>query len=280
VRHARDVRGHGCIDSASSLGIDGHACWAFDRDREFTDAALEFLEDGLRMGQRIGFVASGSAAEHRERLDPLGNVGGLLDSGRLQLFSLSDLYAVGEPIDSEAQLAIFGAATDRALADGYSGLRVAGQVTDLVVDPSGWDAHLRWEGIADRYMARRPLAALCGYQRTAVPKELLGDLAAVHPASHGTATLAPFRLFANSDALVLEGEVDQFSAEALDRLLELAFDGQESATLDLGELEFIDQHGLRTLVAHADRLDSKEGLSVERMPYLVERLCDLLGLKL
>jgi anti-anti-sigma regulatory factor len=129
-------------------------------------------------------------------------------------------------------------------------------------------------------MAKRPLAALCGYDCNAVPEELLGDLAAVHPASNGIASIAPFRLFADSGALVLEGEIDMFSAEALDRLLGLALSGEEPATLSLGELEFIDQHALRALVDHADRLASEAGLSIERKPYLVERLCNLLDLKL
>jgi ABC-type transporter Mla MlaB component len=262
------------------LGSDGHACWAFEQDREFTDAALEFLEDGRRMGQRLGFVGSGPVEEHRERLDDLGGVGRLIDSGALQLFPLTDLYKVGEPVDADAQLATYAAATDQALADGYSGLRVAAEVSGLVAEPSCWEAHVRWESIADRYMAKRPLSALCGYDRTALPEELLGDLAAVHPAANGTASIAPFHLFADSGALVLAGEVDMFSAEALDRLLGLASSGDEPAALSLGELEFVDQHGLRALVEHADRAAAAGGLSIERKPYLVERLCDLLDLKL
>lgn len=274
------MRRHGGVSTAGSLGSNGHACWAFDRSQEFTDAALEFLEDGRRMGQRLAFIGNGPVEEHRERLDDFGDVGGLIDSGALQLFSLADIYAVEEPVDTDARLATYAAATDRARADGYRGLRVAAEVTGLVADRSEWEAHVRWESIADRYMAERPFAALCGYDRRAVPEKLLGDLAAVHPASNGAASIVPFRLFTDSGALVLAGEIDMFSAEALDRLLGLVVSGDEPVTLNLGELEFIDHHALRALVDHADRVAPEGGLSIERKPYLVERLCDLLGLKL
>jgi hypothetical protein len=168
----------------SGLGKDAHACWAFDGQQEFVDASVEYLTDGLRCGQRLAYVGSEPVAEQRERLGALGDVGGMIDRGAMQLFELRDLYHVGEPLDADAQLATYSAATDAALADGYTGLRVAAQVTDLVAEPACWDAHLRWESVADRFMSVRPLSALCGYRRQDLPERLLSDLAAVHPASN------------------------------------------------------------------------------------------------
>jgi anti-anti-sigma regulatory factor len=274
------VRKHGCIQSGSGLGVDGHACWAFDRREHFVDAALEFLDDGLGFGQRLAYVGDEPVDEQRERLDPLGDVGALIDSGALQLFTLSDLYRVGEPIDAEAQLAIYAQATDQALADGFSGLRVAAQVTDLVAEPGTREAHVRWESIADGFMAANPLSALCGYQRDALPENLLGDLATVHPAVCGASDLAPFHLFADSGNLVLEGEVDLFSAKALDRVFTLVDNAGAADGLDLGELDFIDHHGLHALAGHTQRLASEGRCTVRNAPPIVNRLCDLLELKL
>lgn len=274
------MREHGCIHSAHGLGVDGHACWAFNQRQHFVDAALEFLTDGLRFGQRLAFVGSEPVDEQRERLDPLGDVGGLIDRGALQLITLSDLYRVGEPIDAEAQLATYAQATGQALADGFSGLRVAAQVTDLVAEPSTREAHVRWESIADGFMAANPLSALCGYERDVLPENLLADLAAVHPAARGTSDLAPFHLFSDSGDLVLEGEVDLFSAKALDRVFTLVDSVAAPRALDLGELDFIDHHGLYALARHTQRLASEGQCAVRNAPPIVDRLCDLLELKL
>lgn len=274
------MRGHGCIDAASGLGTDAHACWAFDQDDEFTKASLEYLTDGLRAGQRLAYVGDETVAEQRERLAPLGDVGAMIDTGALQLFELTDLYAVGEPVDADTQLATYIAATDAALADGYTGLRVAAQVTDLVSEPHTRDAHVRWESIADRFGSTYPLSALCGYRRSAVPEPLLADLAAVHPATNLPVETVPFHLYAESGDLALAGEVDLFSAEDLDRVLELACHSGDRISLDLGRLDFIDHRGFEILITHVRRLAAAGECSVQNRPLVVERLCDLLELKM
>jgi hypothetical protein len=266
------VRAHGCIDSAAGLGPDGHACWGFDRLEEFVEAAIEFLDDGLRHGQRLAYVGSEPIEEQRERLAPLGDVGRMTDSGMLQLFELGHLYRVGEPVDPEAQMAIYLGATEAAQAEGYSGLRVAAEVTDLVAAPQTWEAHLRWESTADRLLAPKSLAALCGYRREALPPQLLADLAAVHPAANAGAEIAPFHLFGEGEELALSGEVDLFSSDALERVLDLAAADGEPASLNLEALEFIDHHAAEVL--------ARQGCRVRNSPRVVERLCELLELKL
>ncbi len=274
------MRAHGHIHSGSDLGTDAHACWTFDRQQEFVDASLEYLTDGLRAGQRIVYVGSEPVAQQREQLEQLGGVAGMIDAGALLLFQLDDLYDVGRPVDTDAQLATYAAATDAALADGYTGLRVAAQVTNLVAEPETWDAHVRWEATADRFMSVRPMSAMCGYRRDAIPAQLLSDLAAVHPASNAPLETSPFHLFAETGDLVLSGEVDFASSEALDRLLGIACEATDFDAIDLRELDFTDHHGLEVLARHAKRL-AAEGKSPPRnVPPAVERLCGLLELEL
>lgn len=266
------MRAHGCIDSAAGLGSDGHACWGFDRPEEFVEAALEFLEDGLRHGQRLAYVGSEPVEEQRERLAPLGDVGRMLKAGMLQLFELHHLYRVGEPVDPETQMAIYLGATEAAQAEGYTGLRVAAQVTDLVRAPQTWEAHLRWESTADQVLSPKSLSALCGYQREALPPELLAELAAVHPAANDVAESVPFHLFGEGDELALSGEVDLFSSDALERVLDLAAGDGAPTSLNLKALEFIDHHGVEVL--------ARRGCRASNSPPVVNRLCELLEVSL
>jgi len=92
-----------------------------------------------------------------------------------------------------------------------------------------------------------------------------------------------------STASGLDGATDQALADGysglrvgaeVSGLVAILRPGDESVTLNLGKLEFIDRHGLRAPVEHADRAAAAGGLSIERRPYLVERLCGVLGLKL
>ena len=274
------MRTHGCIHSGSGLGADTHACWGFDRRQEFVDASLEFLSDGLRNGERIVYVGSEPVEEQRERLEPLGGVGAMIDEGALLLIDLTGIYKSGEQLDPSTQLSVYSAVTDAALADGYTGIRVAAQVTNLVREPQTWDAHLRWESMADRFMSVQPMSAMCGYQRDLVPEQLLGELLAVHPSSNAPAEAVPFRLFADDGDMVLSGDIDFLSVKALDRALKTACDGTEPVELDLGELGFIDPNGIKVLARHTRRLAAEGGCSVRNAPPAVERLCEILGVEL
>jgi anti-anti-sigma regulatory factor len=205
----------------------------------------------------------------------------LLGDGTLRIMPLESIYEIGRPIDAMAQLTMYAAATETALTDGFTGLRVAAEVTPLVVDPELWPDHTRWETIADRYMAKNPMAALCCYDRRALPDEIIADLACVHRTCNAPTEVAPFRLFAGRDGLSLAGEVDSFSADHLRRLLQLASPPRGTLILELDELEFIDNHGMFVLEEHARRLES-DGRSMTTLgaPREFDRLAQLLDVSL
>jgi anti-anti-sigma regulatory factor len=274
------VRRQGCIDSPTGLGADGHACWGFEHSEEFIDASLEFFTDGLRLNRRLVYLSGEPVAQQRERLDPLGDVGSMIDDGTLHLLELQQLYRLGEPVDPDAQAALFGTATRAARADGFSGVSLATQSTDMVIEPRTWEAHLRLEIRADRLASSTGFSALCGYQRGALPAELLGDLAAVHPAANSFPEATRFHLFGKDGGLALSGEIDFFSTAGLIRVLECAHLEGEPTSLNLESLDFIDHRGLEALVAHTRRLAANGGCSVHGQRPSVDRLCDLLGLEL
>jgi hypothetical protein len=194
---------------------------------------------------------------------------------------IENVYAVGSPVDALSQLTIYSAATSAALVDGYTGLRVVGDATTLVLDPELWAAHAHWESVADRYMAKNPMAALCCYDRRALPDEILSDLACVHRTSNGPASMAPFRVFAGREGMCLAGEVDSFSAANLKRLLNAATPPKGDLVLELDELEFIDHHGLLAVSDHAHAL-AREGRGVQYRgaPASFDRLAGLLEVEL
>lgn len=274
------MRRHGCIDSPSGLGADGHACWGFEHSEEFVAASLDFFTDGLRLNRRLVYLSAEPVAQQRERLDPLGDVAPMIDDGTLHLLELKHLYRLGEPVEPEAQVALFGAATEAAHADGFSGVSLATQSTDMVIEPGTWDAHLRLESKADRLATSTGFSALCGYRRDALPADVLGDLAAVHAASNSIAEAAPFHIFGDDDGLALSGEVDRFSSRALARVLDYAHSPGESTSLNLQALKFIDHYGLEVLTTHVRRLAANGGCTIRNRPAAVKRLCNLLELEL
>lgn len=274
------MRCHGVCSTVRGLGGNDHVCVVYDDTDELRRGITDFLSDGRRLGQRLLYVAPGSEERLRRNMAGLPDVSRLLGDGVLQIASLDDVYQAGEPLDVDAQLRTYARATEEALKLGFTGLRVAGEATDLVAEPGGWEAHLRWEAVADQFMSEAPMSGLCAYDRRVLSQRILGDIARLHPAVCGPEEIAPFRVFAGEgrNTLMIAGEVDYFNADDLDRLLALAKPEAGRTVLDLSGLEFIDQHGLLRIAKHVGNRTNGSS-RVQNVPPQLQRLCDLIGVE-
>ena len=114
-------------------------------------------------------------------------------------------------------VACFAAATEQALADGFRGLAMSGDATELVRTPAQRDAFARYEFLVDRYMASHPLSALCGYGLE-LGNDTVTEFALLH--APGPSDEAPFQVFGCADgAIGLAGEFDPVGVAALGRVL-------------------------------------------------------------
>jgi hypothetical protein len=275
------MRRHGPVDSASGLGLHGHACWTYADEAEFRAGVFDFLVDGLELGQRLLYVGPGGVEKLRRDVDDVPGIESLLADGTMRIMPLEAAYAVGGPIDPIAQLTMYAAQCETAMADGFTGLRVAAEGTPLVTNPELWDRHLHWESVADRFCVKNPLAGLCCFDRRVLPERIVSDLGCVHRACHGPPDIAPFRLYAGNEGLALAGEVDSFAAADLRRLLRLASPTEGPLVLELDELEFIDHHGVFAIAEHAEELmRTGRWLSVRGAPASFDRLVELMRVEL
>ena len=84
--------------------------------------------------------------------------------------TFADAYAATGDFSAERQFAFYDAATRRAVAEGYAGLRVVAELSALAADPQRRDELVRWEQLADQ--VRRPGAGddgACAPTRGALP---------------------------------------------------------------------------------------------------------------
>jgi hypothetical protein len=245
------MRDHGLVESAAGFGLHGHACWVYEDDEELVRGASEFLVAGERLGQRLIYVGP-SLPE-------------ALSGHAVDFVALDGVYGS----DPETLLAYWIDEVDAALAAGYTGVRVVGEVSTIVRDPRAWEGQREWEAVADRYMAHEPLAALCCYDRRIVAHEFIHDLCSMHPAVRPCGHAVPFRVYRDGDALIVDGELDFFSADRACRAL--AASAREGDVLDLSRLRFVDHNGALAL------LDSSA--SLRGIPNMMRRVLDLRGLE-
>jgi anti-anti-sigma factor len=78
--------------------------------------------------------------------------------------------------------------------------------------------------------------------------------------------------------LVIEGELDLYTAPVVTKAIDAAADRGAALTLDLRPLRFIDASGVSTIVAAHHRLEHGRGLSLIQGPPNVQRVFELCGL--
>ena len=209
------------------------------------------FRDGLERGLRVAYLGPGNAGELRELLGRVVDSGPLLTGEAIWVISFEEIYGAAEPVDPAAVIKRYDAATQEALADGYRGLRVSADVTDLVRGPERRDAFARCEVLLERYSARHPLSAMCGYRRE------LGDAVTQFACLHAAVPtgLTPFQVFACDDGAVgLFGEFDQACQVAFERALrhiEPASDDPE-LIFDMSAVRFMDHQALLSLGSYAE----------------------------
>ncbi|MFC0542929.1 MEDS domain-containing protein [Kutzneria chonburiensis] len=248
------ARSSGIAASARGLGLHDHVCWSYDDGDGFRRRAREFLAEGLALGQRVEYIADDSADRLAADLRKNADLGQALRAGAARVVAARDLYPPDAVIEPAEQVAAYAAATEKALSDGYTGLRVAIDVTGLARKPRQREAFARYEHLIDQYMTTRPFAALCGYHRPELGEHTVAELACLHPTTNSRT--APFRLYASTDgeySAELAGELDLMGAElfplALRRTRPSARRGR--VLLDAARVSFVDHRSLIALDDHA-----------------------------
>lgn len=152
-------------------GPTGHIAWGFTGVAQFAARASRFLAAGVERAERLLFIADDPRGDQWPRP--------LLDSGQLQLSSVTEVYGEDGRVDATAQRATFAEALADALTDGYSGIRVAADNTWLA-SGGRLDSWMAWERVADRFMAENPVTGLCAFDRARLADDVMARVMGAH----------------------------------------------------------------------------------------------------
>ena len=266
----------GPVVSSRGFGPQDHFCWVHGDPSDYCPRLTEFFSDGLERGLRVAYLGSGSAGELQEHLGRHIDVGPQQARQAIQVIPVEEIYGAGGPVDPAEVIKKYAAATQQALTDGYQGLRVSADVTDLVRAPERQDAFAQCEFLLERYSSRHPLSAMCGYHRE------LGDAVTQFACRHAAvpAGLTPFQVFACDDGAVgLLGDFDMTCQTAFERAVQRIHPAPDDSRLvfDMSAVRYMDHRALLTLDEFAQRCQVP--VVVRSMPRIVRRVARVLGLE-
>jgi anti-anti-sigma regulatory factor len=245
------VRAHGVLTAVPDAAASDHLCWVYEDDAAFDDAVREFLAGGLARGERLLCVGQQVIDRLPDLTPATQDAAALIASGAIETLTLAQAYEAAGPFLPENQLAYYETATQRAMDDGFRGLRVIAEVSELATDAEQRADLVRWEHLADEYSAHGAgFSAMCAYRADLGP-DALAVVACVLPLVRSPEEVSSFRLFVDGDRIALAGSVDTYSADRLARVLSSARVHTGGVVLDVASLDFLDVAGCRAIARWA-----------------------------
>lgn len=275
------MRPAGVVDSGRGLAPRSHLGWGYTDRAEFRTSAREYLADGIAAGQRTEYLGSGGVDQLRAELAGFTDIDELLGRGDLRVASVDEVYEFAgatRVVDPVASVAARVAATEAALAAGYTGLRAAVDATALARTDTQRAAYAHYEYLLDQRSSKLALATICAYDLTQLGHAAAAELVCLHPWVRRGCT--PFRLYAEDGTdFALAGEIDIYGIAQLETALGQILPLMPGTELVVGGrgLQYIDHRGLLVLDRCAGKRGTRLVLQTEHRG--VARVAEMIGVK-
>jgi hypothetical protein len=141
-----------------------HMCNFYRTREELAEALVPFFLAGLGANERCIWITAEplKATLARASLEQAGfDVGAHLRDGSLILRDYDDWYAEAGSLKGNEVVELWLEQEQRALAQGYAGLRITGNVTFL--RPDEWDLFMEYEQLVNQSFHGRRIVTLCTY---------------------------------------------------------------------------------------------------------------------
>jgi PAS domain S-box-containing protein len=214
------VRTHPPLLAIDDLGPGDHVCALFVKDRERRSLATRFLQAGRARGERVLYVVCAAGVEvERESLACRGTTGDPAARDDLRLLTADDAYLRDGHFDPEAMLGCLRRETERALADGFTALRVAADMSPAVRNSTG-ESLLEYEWRLKDFLACHRCSALCQYDEGWTPPAALLGVLARHPIAVSGREVYENLLYVASDFMLDDDRCRAALRQGLASLLE------------------------------------------------------------
>jgi len=141
-----------------------HMCHFYERREDLAAALVPFFLAGLRSHERCIWITAQplSAADAKRALREAGfDADAAIADGALTILDFSDWYAEKENLKGNQVVDLWLAEEQRALAAGYRGLRITGNVSFL--KPRDWPVFMEYETLVNQAFQGRRIVTLCTY---------------------------------------------------------------------------------------------------------------------
>ena len=171
------------LHSLENLKPGDHLCVIYDTEEEHRTVLTPFLRKGLENKEKVMYIVDARTSEvilNYLRSDGM-EVEPYLDSGQLSIVSRDDAYLRDGIFNPDGMISLLKVETGRALTEGYSALRVTGEMTWALQGLPGSERLIEYEIKLNEFFHGSKCLAICQYDRRCFEPEILINVLRTHP---------------------------------------------------------------------------------------------------
>ena len=170
-------------EQLANLKHGDHACPIFESTEEQMAVAVCFIMEGLRRGERCLYIADDQLAQQVVQALTAAGVDAAREGARgaAQFLTTRDVEDRLGDFAPRAMIDFLARAEAEALAEGFSGLRVLGEMTWLLKMRTGDEQVIEFEALLNQHLAGSRSIVLCHYDRSHFDPALIHDVLRTHP---------------------------------------------------------------------------------------------------
>ncbi|MFQ5822197.1 MAG: MEDS domain-containing protein, partial [Candidatus Heimdallarchaeota archaeon] len=160
-----------------------HLCYLYETNEELRALLVPFLRKGLEQGEKVFCIMD----DRTEKLilDYLRDEGleiePYLKSGQLSILTGDDTYLRDSRFNPEEMIALLRTKTEQALVEGYTALRIAGEMTWALRGLPGSDRLIEYEAKLNTFFPNSKCLAICLYDWRRFDPIMLSEVLTTHP---------------------------------------------------------------------------------------------------
>ncbi|WP_440948694.1 PAS domain S-box protein [Methanosarcina sp. T3] len=152
------------IDNIGDVPWGTHFCQFYQTKKDLMDLLVPYFKAGLKNNEFCIWIIS-QPSEEKETKEALRravpDLDIYLEKGQIEIIPYTHWYVQGDSFDSERVLNGWIEKLDKALANGYDGLRLAGNTFWL--EKKDWNSFADYEEELDRVIGNSRIISLCTY---------------------------------------------------------------------------------------------------------------------
>lgn len=160
-----------------------HLCILYKTEEEHKALITPYLISGLENNEKIFYIVDARSSETvLNYLRGAGvDVDPYLESGQLSMLTVSESYMKGGVFDPDGMIKMLTEETDKALEEGYTALRVTGEMSWALRGLPGSERLIEYETKLNEFFPNNKALAICQYDCRVFEPDILLDILTTHP---------------------------------------------------------------------------------------------------